>query len=123
MGDIWTTFALQIAGFNTLAATTTLVSQTEAGMNQLLSSCISVMKQGVTVGYIGTGLNWSGSIPFGDPVQFANSINAVGYYIYSQPIAQQSQTTRTQRIAPTIQIAFKRAGGIQMANIYGIVQS
>ncbi|MGL5113575.1 MAG: DUF3383 family protein [Flavobacterium sp.] len=112
-GDQWLVFSLAVAGFNTLAGTTTRIPQTEAGMDSIKANLIKILNQGVRVGFMATGLTWNSSNTFGDPATLVASVKAVGYYIYSLPIAEQSQIDRAARIAPTIQIAVKRAGGIQ----------
>lgn len=121
--NLWLQFALQIAGFNYLASTSGRVPQTEAGMNGLASSYIKVLQQGITVGVIGVGLQWNSSETFGDPESLRASVTAVGYYVYWQPIAQQPQPERADRIAPVIQIAIKRAGAIQHSDVLAFVEA
>lgn len=120
--DLALKFDLQTAGFNALRATGTKITQTEAGMNTLKDAYISVLNQYITNGTIGTGLTWNGAFAFGDPSDFARSINTYGYYIYSQPIAQQNQAQRQQRIAPVVQIAIKKAGAIHSSDIIVNIQ-
>lgn len=115
-------FALQTAGFNYLAQTTTKVPQTEPGMNGLKAAYAQVMQQYVTNGELAPG-QWNSSETFGDPQVFNNNIIQNGYYIYSQPVAQQSSSNRNNRIAPLVQIAAKRAGAIQSGNVIVIVNS
>ncbi len=122
-GDLWLQFALQIAGFNALATTSTKVPQTEKGMTYLKSVIVTILKQGVTVGYIGVGLQWNSSQTFGDPETLKASITAVGYFVYSLPISQQSQNDREARISPTIQIAIKRAGATQHVDVLALVEA
>ena len=111
-GDQWLVFGLQVAGFNSLAATPTRIPQTEAGMTTIKDALIQVLNQGVRVGFMAPG-KWNAAATFGDPATFVASVLAVGYYIYSTPIIDQPQPEREERISPTIQIAIKRAGAIQ----------
>jgi len=112
---------LQIAGFNYLAQTTTKIPQTEAGMNGLKSAYRNIMRQYVNVGVYAPG-TWAGSTRFGDPEDHDRNISEFGYFIYSQPIANQSQTERTARIAPLIQIAAKEAGAIHSSDVAVLVE-
>lgn len=121
--NLWLKFALQIAGFNFLASTTGRIPQTESGMNGLAAAYISILQQGLVVGVIGSGLQWNSSETFGDPEALRASIAAVGYYVYWQPIAQQSEEDRVARIAPLIQIAIKRAGAIQHSDVLAFIES
>ena len=60
---------------------------------------------------------WNSAIPFGDPEDFKNAIAEQGYYIYSIPVAQQSQTEREARKAPVVQIALKRSGAFHFSEV------
>ncbi len=120
---LWLKFALQIAGFNYLASTAGRVPQTESGMDGLASAYIKVLQQGLNVGVIGAGLEWNSSETFGDPEALRQSVTAVGYYVYWQPIAQQSQPNRAARIAPIIQMAIKRAGAIQHSDVLAFIEA
>ena len=115
--DLALKFALETAGFNYLRQTNTKVPQTEPGMNGLKAAYNKVMKQFVTCGEIAPG-QWTGGDTFNDPVIFNNNITAQGYYIYSQPVAQQNTADRNARKAPIVQMAFKRAGAIQSGNVF-----
>lgn len=115
-------FALQTAAFNYLAQTNTKVPQTEAGMTGFRSALIQVMQQFVTNGELAPG-TWNSSETFGDPQIFNNNIQQNGYYVYSSPIATQSSAARNSRIAPLTQIAAKRAGAIQSANILVVINA
>lgn len=109
-------FALETAAFNYLAQTNTKVPQTEPGMNGFKAALATVMEQFVRNGAIAPGA-WNSSETFGDPTIFNNNVLQKGYYIYSLPIAQQAAADRNARKAPLVQIAAKRAGAIQSANI------
>lgn len=115
-------FALEIAGFNYLAGTNTKVPQTEPGMNGLKSAYIGICQQFVTNGELAPG-SWGSSETFGDPQTFLNNILQTGYYVYSLPVAQQTEAARVARQAPLVQIAAKRAGAIQSSNVIVIINS
>jgi hypothetical protein len=121
--NLWLKKALEVALFNYLRKTNTKIPQTNKGITGLKNSAQTVLEQGVRNGSIGTGLTWNDSIPFGDPEVFQEAIEKFGYYIYSIPISQQSQTERENREAPLIQIAVKRAGAIHSSNVVINIQS
>lgn len=120
-GQLWLKKAIEIAGFNYLRQTNTKIPQTEEGMTGLRNAYAQVCEQGVRNGFIAPG-TWNGSIPFGDPEKFAEAIEQKGYYIYSIPVAQQSQTEREQRIAPLVQIAIKCAGAFHFSDVIITIQ-
>lgn len=119
---LWLKKALEVSGFNYLRKTNTKIPQTESGMVGLKNAYEQRCSQGAINGVIGTGLQWNDSIPFGDPEDFQRNIEEKGYYIYSLPIAKQSQSEREQRIAPVIQIAIKLSGAIHSSNVIVQVQ-
>lgn len=121
--DLWLKKALEVAGFNYLRKTNTKIPQTEAGMTGLKNAYIQVLEQGVRNGCIGVGNKWNDSIPFGDAELFQENIENLGYYVYSIPVAEQSQTEREDRQAPVIQIAIKRAGAIHNSNVIVNIQA
>lgn len=112
----WFVGALQIAGFNYLAQSSTKVPQTEQGMDGLKSAYRKICQQAVTNQYCAPG-EWNSSTTFGVQADFIANIQQIGYYIYSQPVAQQSQADREDRKAPIIQIALKEAGAIQSSTV------
>ena len=114
--EAWYKFSLEIAGFNFLKQTNSKIAQTEAGVTALKGAYEKVTKQGVTNGFIAPGA-WTAPIPFGDPADFVRNISENGYYIYSQPVALQSDSDRQARKAPLIQIAVKLAGAIHSSNL------
>ena len=119
---LWLKKALEVAGFNYLRKTNTKIPQTESGMVGLKTAYEKVCSQGVRNGVVGEGLQWNDSIPFGDPEDFQRNIQEKGYYIYSIPIAEQSQSEREARIAPIVQIAIKLSGAIHSSNVIVQVQ-
>lgn len=112
----WLVFALQVAGFNALAQTSTKLPQTEQGMAALKNAYVQVMNQAVECGYLAPGA-WNSPDTFGDPATLIRNVAAAGFYVYSKPVALQSQADRTARRAPVIQIAGKSAGGINSSNL------
>jgi len=112
----WFVGALQVAGFNYLAQSSTKVPQTEDGMDGLKSAYRKVCEQARTNQYAAGG-SWNSSTTFGNQASFLDNILQLGYYIYSQPIALQSQSAREAREAPLVQIALKEAGAIQKSSV------
>lgn len=104
----WFSDALQNAEYNLLYQSKTKIPQTDAGQNMLVNVAHSVCDEAVNNGLVAPG-TWNadgfGQLSRGD---FMKS----GFYIYTQPMALQSQAIREQRIAPPIQIALKLAGAI-----------
>ncbi len=112
----WFVGGLQVAGFNFLAQTNTKVPQTENGMTALKNAYRQVCEQGVTNQYIAPGA-WNSPTTFGNQADLLLNVNQRGYYIYSQPVAQQLPSVRATRVAPLVQIAVKAAGAIQKSNV------
>lgn len=103
---------LEVAIFNALATTNTKVPQTETGVAVIKSAIQNVLIQGVRNGYIAEGKWNTPSNRFGNVEDFDANIEQHGYYLYSQPVAQQSQADREARKCPLVQIAVKRSGAI-----------
>lgn len=112
----WFIGALQVAGFNYLAQTGTKIPQTENGMDGLKGAYRSVCQQAATNQYVAPGA-WNSPSTFGNQADLIANVAQFGYYIYSQPIAQQLQTARAARQAPLVQIAIKAAGAIQSSTV------
>lgn len=117
VNQLWLKKKLEVNGFNYLRQTNTKIPQTEQGMTGLKNAYGQVCEMGVNNGVIGVGLEWNSAIPFGDPEDFKRNIREHGYYIYSIPISQQSQTDREARKAPLVQIAIKFAGAIHSSDV------
>ena len=113
---------LQVAGFNYLAQTDTKIPQTEEGMNGLKGALRRVCAAFVTNGVFAPG-TWTSSTTFGTPEDTIRNIAQAGYYIYSDPIAGQSQADRAARVAPQIYIAAKDAGAIHSSDIVAYVEA
>lgn len=117
VNQVWLKKKLEVNGFNYLRQTNTKIPQTEQGMTGLKNAYAQVCEMGVNNGVIGDGLEWNSAIPFGDPEDFKRNIREYGYYIYSLPIAMQSQAERESRKAPLVQIAIKFAGAIHSSDV------
>lgn len=113
---LWFIGALQVAGFNFLAEASTKIPQTESGMDGLKGAYRNVCEQAVTNQYSAAGA-WTSPTTFGNPADLIANIAQRGYYIFSQPISQQSQANRAARQAPLVQIALKEAGAIQKSSV------
>lgn len=118
----WFAGALQIAGFNYLAGTSTKIPQTQLGVDGLVAAYGAICAQAVTNGYLAPG-KWQSSQSFGDQVLFLANIQQLGYYLFAQPINEQSQVDRAARKAPLVQIAAKESGSIQTSSIVVIVNA
>lgn len=108
---IWFALALQVAGYNALATTNTKIPQTTQGMNQYTSALKLVCQQGVINGYLAPG-TWTATDTFGPQAQFLQNILSYGFYIYFQPISQQTAAQRASGATPLVQIAVKESGAI-----------
>lgn len=120
-GQLWLKKALEVAGFNYLRQTNTKIPQTEEGMSGLRNAYAQVCEQGVRNGFISAG-SWNGIVPFGDAEKFKDAIEQKGYYIYSIPVALQSQTEREARKAPVVQIAVKCGGALHFSDVIVTIQ-
>lgn len=114
--QIWFVNAIQRNVFNLLATTRTKVPQTEVGMNMITTAIKEICNQAVTNGYVAPG-TWNSADTFGNLEDFHRNIEEIGYYIYHQPVAEQTQSEREQRKAPLFQIAAKESGAVHSANI------
>ena len=112
----WFVFSIQVAGFNALATTSTKLPQTEPGMALLKGAHIAVLEQAKSHGFVAPG-TWNSAELFGSPADLRRNILNQGYYIYSQPVNQQTQATRVLRQAPLVRIAVKFAGAIQSSQV------
>lgn len=108
--------SLQVAIFNVLAQTSTKIPQTESGVQSLKSAARQVCEQYVTNQFLAPG-TWTSPTTFGNQQDLYDNVSQRGYYIYSQPISQQSPASRAARIAPLMQIAAKEAGAIDKATV------
>lgn len=112
----WLVGALEVAGFNFLAQSSSKIPQTESGMDGLKKAYRDVCEQARTNQYCAPG-SWNSSTTFGVQSDFLQNIAQRGYYIYSQPVSLQSQADREDRKAPLVQIAIKEAGAIHSSSV------
>lgn len=113
---MWLVGALQTAGVNALATTTTKVPQTEEGVDAMGKAYREVMLQAVRNGMLAAG-TWTSTDTFGDQDKFLAAIESFGFYIYHIPVSEQSATDRADRKCPLFQIAGKLAGGIHSGTV------
>ena len=107
---------LKIAGFNLYAQTPTKIPQTEQGMDLLKKVYADVNEKYIVNGFIAAG-SWTNATTFGNLADFLTNILERGYYIFSQPITQQSAASREDREAPLVQIAIKYAGAQHSSSV------
>lgn len=113
---LWFELTMRVELFNALATTSTKIPQTETGMNNLKSAVRAVCQRGVYNGFMAPG-TWNGTDTFGDQDDFYRNIEDFGFYVYSAPVSQQSQSERETRVAPVVQVACKQAGAIHKMNL------
>jgi len=87
------------------------IAQTEGGMTRIHNALNGVLKDYQRIGYLETGV-WRGDTILG--LKYGDTVNN-GYLVQSEPIAEQNQADRENRIAPPIYIALKLAGAIHSA--------
>lgn len=109
----WLQNYVQTAIWNLLYTSNPKIGQDETGIERLTSTIARAMDQAVTNGLVAPGV-WNGdefgSLKAGDTL-------STGYYIYVQPLAEQSQADREARQAPPIQIAAKLKGAIHFVDV------
>lgn len=121
--EVWNLIAfvasLEVAGFNALATVGTKVPQTEPGVSQLKNAYKQVCQQFIANGYIAPGA-WTSAEIVGNADDLISNILQYGYYIYSQPVNQQSTANRAARKCPLISVCIKESGAIHssIVNVY-----
>lgn len=105
----WLANYVQTNLYNVLYTSTTKIPQTDAGVNQLVTSVADSCAQAVANGLVAPGTWTSGG--FGSLV--TGDYLSSGFYIYAAPLAVQAPADREARMSPTIQVAVKLAGAIQ----------
>jgi hypothetical protein len=113
---LWMVGALKVAGFNALAQSSTKLAQTEDGIGVLKGAYRAVLEAAVTNQFLAPG-QWNSPTTFGNQEDFFRNLSERGYYVYSQPVAQQLQVDRAARKAPLIQIACKQAGAVHSSSV------
>ena len=96
-----------------LLNTTRKVPQTEGGVLMIIASFSPALRRMVRIGFIAPGI-WNAP-----PILDLNTGDALatGYLVQSEPVDEQAQSDRDQRIAPPIYIAIKLAGAIQYVTV------
>lgn len=111
-GTDWLQNDVQTAVWNLLYTSPTKVPQTDAGVNQILTTINQRLEQAVVNGLVAPGV-WNapgfGALNQGDTL-------STGYYTYAPPVATQSQADREARKAPVIQCAIKLAGAVHFVD-------
>ncbi len=120
--SIWFVGALEIAYFNVLATLRTKIAQTDDDLGKAQKAIRKVCKQAVANGYLAPG-TWNSTDTFGNIDDFNRNIEEFGFYLYQQPVAEQSQTDRANRIAPLLQIAGKEAGAVHTGAILVYIEA
>lgn len=110
----WLQNQVQTDVFNLLYQSPTKIPQTDPGIHQIAVTIGNDLQDGVTNGFIAPGI-WNSSLEFGT-LQTGQTLNT-GYYVYQPPVSSQSETDRSERIAPTIQCAIKLGGAVHSANV------
>ncbi len=111
--QFWLQFAIQTAGFNALAATSTKVPLTDKGVASLVNVVNQVLQQGVNNGFLTPGAWPAGGTVFGNPNALVRNVADCGFYTYAAPVATLTQGQLQSRTAPTIQTAALAAGAVQ----------
>jgi hypothetical protein len=113
MGLDWLQSTVQTNVVAELTGAVTKIPQTDAGVAKLVSAITMALKQGVTNGLLAAGV-WTGD-PVGEKA--TGSFLADGFYVYAQPVSQQSTVSRAAREAPAITAICIGAGAIQSCAI------
>jgi hypothetical protein len=109
----WLQNYVETAVWNLLYTSTTKVGQDEEGSNALVAEVCRAMDQSVRNNLVSPGV-WNsdgfGALKRGDTL-------TSGYYVYIQPLAEQSQADREARKAPPIQVAAKLTGAVHFVDV------
>ena len=112
-GTDWLQNDVQTAVYNLLFTSPTKIPQTDAGINQILTTINARLDQAVRNGLVAPGV-WNapgfGALAQGQTLES-------GYYTFAPPVATQSQADREARKAPVIQCAIKLAGAVHFTDI------
>lgn len=104
----WLANAVQTDLFNVLYTASTKIPQTDDGIHVLVTQMEATLSRAVENGLISPGI-WNaegfGQLKRGDPL-------TKGFYVYTSPIAFQSQADREARKSPVLQAAVKMAGAV-----------
>lgn len=109
----WLQNYVQTAVWNLLYTSTTKIGQDDEGSTQLVATVSEALEQGVRNNLISPGV-WQaggfGALKTGDTL-------STGYYVYIQPLEEQSAAEREARQAPPIQCAVKLTGAIHFVDV------
>lgn len=109
----WLESYVQTAVWNLLYTSTTKIGQDDVGSTELVTTVSQALEQGVTNNLISPGV-WNsdgfGALEKGDTL-------STGYYVYIQPMDEQSQADREARKAPPIQCAVKLTGAVHFVDV------
>ncbi|HIU85200.1 MAG TPA: DUF3383 domain-containing protein [Candidatus Aphodousia gallistercoris] len=99
--------------WNLLYTSNTKIGQDESGVTAILSTINGSLDAAVRNGLVAPGV-WNGdefgTLKKGDTL-------STGYYVYIQPLDEQSQSDREARKAPPIQVAVKLKGAIHSIDV------
>ena len=113
--DDWLALAVQIAGVAEIVSQQTKLGQTDQDLGRLKDALQVPLIQSVTNGMCAPGAWPVGAPTFGDQAAFLRNIAQNGYYIYIEPVAQESQAELATRAAPPVQMAVLETGAVQSA--------
>lgn len=113
MGLDWLKDTVQVNVMAELATAITKIPQTDAGVAKLVSAITMALKQGVTNGLLAAN-KWTGD-PLGEVA--TGDFLPDGFYVYAQPVSQQSAVSRAAREAPAITAICCGAGAIHSSAI------
>jgi len=107
---------VQVDRFNSLGTTPTKIKQTDEGMDFLNANTRKVLQKYVDAGVLAPGA-WNSSTFYGNQEKHIASIRQLGYWVYSPPVAEQSQAEREKRITPPTYIAAKAGGAFHESDV------
>lgn len=109
----WLQNRVQTDVWNLLYTSTTKVGQDETGIETLIATVSRSLDQAVANGLVAPGV-WNGdafgALKTGDTL-------STGYYVYVQPLDEQSQSDREARKAPPVKVAVKLKGAIHFVDV------
>lgn len=113
IGLDWLQAQVQNAVFTTLATATTKIPQTDTGVVRLTQAVSGALEKAKSAGLLAPGY-WTG--PTVGEIKTGDYLPN-GYYVFAQPVAQQSASDRSARKAPPITAIGIGAGAIHSANV------
>jgi hypothetical protein len=112
-GTDWLQNKIQTDLFNLFYTSKTKIPQTDAGVNQEITTVSASLDQAVTNDLIGPGV-WNG--PAFGAIATGQTLSK-GYYVYAPPIATQTPAVRATRASPLITAAIKFTGAIHDCDV------